>query len=182
MSLSPDTSTEIWLQEPDRVFVATGLCFALMLSALRRVVPRVHYACPYFAQFCRGEVVEGDDLLALERELQGFQTGLATLSIHELVTLKDDLALEAWTIPQLSHFRGRTFDRTQVQPATDAQIAVELERFGLAIGDAHLSDVYGEILHILTDRCQIARTKQLRLQQEPRDFHRTPREIGTLEV
>ncbi|MBR58641.1 MAG: hypothetical protein CMH54_11565 [Myxococcales bacterium] len=182
MSLSPDTSTEVWLQEPDRIFVATGLRFALFLSALRLVVPRIHYARPNFAKFCRGEAVEGDELVGLEEEIQGFQTGLVGLTLHQLVTLKDDLNLEPWSIPQLSHFRGRTFDRTQVEPASQAQLKAESERLGMAIDDVHLSDVYSDIIQTLMDHCAIARSRGGRVQQEPRDFHRTPRETGTLEV
>ena len=168
-----DDDAKVYLALPKPLFLATVEQYALLLSTLRRMIPRVHYAMPVFAAFCRGEEILGQDLVILGSELDALQKALKAATNEDWVRL---VAQEDAKDPQLyrrSHFRGRTFDRRCVEPVPVA----EQQDFTVALALGRGPSLF-EVFEPLMNKIQTARADANNeasvLQQRASSFHRVP--------
>ena len=158
MPTQTSTVPHVALSEPSEKYLCEALFFALMLSSLRRRFPRVHYAFPNFATFCRGEALAGEALSLIQSELGEILNGIAELTHADIFRLAEGENPNDPEIYRQAHYRGRTFDRHRIQEDAEAKMK-PLER-------------YGDLLQTIRSEAQIAAASQGELRQEPRSYHR----------
>ena len=139
-------SAPVRIESPRALVLCDGLTYALMLSSLRKIHPRIHYTAPCLASFGRGEELKGDALKNLAEELGQLLEELADTSLEQLVDLRDDLDFNNYDFYQWSHFRGRTFDREKTDTVAAEDRNDFLHRLGLDPKAKNLKDVYGPLL------------------------------------
>ncbi len=168
---------DILLSDPAPAELGPVSTFVLLLASGRKVFPRLHYALPTFATFCRAEPVCGADLLQLEVELEELLSGLSALGPDHLLRLRATTDPEAPDLYQRAHYRGRTFDRRCVEPVPVAERAAFLEAAG-APQAASLGALYGPLIESIRAAARRARETGRCLRQAPRPYHRPPPPYG----
>lgn len=141
----PDAANVI-VEKPSEGVLCDILTFALMLSSLRRLYPRLHYRFPAFATFCRGEEVIGSALQDLAQEIDEVLQALSKASLEHLVRLRTDVGTEKIDVYQWAHFRGRTFDRERTEPVPKEDRQSFLSDMNLNPQAKTLGDVYDVLL------------------------------------
>jgi hypothetical protein len=161
------------LARPETSSLATTEHFCLFLSSIRRRIPRLHYALPVFAAFCRAEPISGGDLETLSVELDALHQALERSADDGWLRLN---ALGREAAPSLyrrSHYRGRTFDRTCVELVESDEELAFLAKRGLGPAAKH-TEVYGALIERIRVALRMAQDKETCLQQVLRPHHTPP--------
>jgi hypothetical protein len=174
MAPQPTSDSFVVIESPEESPLCTLLHFALMLSSLRKIYPRVHYTFPAFASFCRGEEVLGSALKDMALEIDTMLQELKKQPLEHLVRIRSDREAPKLDVYQWAHFRGRTFDREHTENVPCADYQSFLSEMNLDTDAQTMLDVYGPLLGKVVNIAHAAYKGHGILKQKLEKRHKPP--------